>query len=105
MADGYVLDGLKPPGGQAPHGHPWGEIAIDTTGLVQLAEALGGGIYPGMGSGQNDHLMNQDSVAPNFPLQLFWLEPSNVVKRQTVKLRFQPRASRTPLTGTTATGA
>jgi len=63
--------------------------------LVTLAQALGGGMYPGEGSGQNDTMPLVDSVAPGFPLNLTFLVPANTVKQQLVRLSFQPQAFRT----------
>ena len=69
--------------------------------LVILAEALGGGQYPGVGSGGNDTMPMVDSVAPSFPLNLPFVVAANQVKLQSVKLSFQPQAFRTYVSPTT----
>lgn len=66
--------------------------------LDRLAMALGGGTFPGLGNGINDTMPNQDSVAPGFPLNLFFVVPKNQVKQRSVRLSFQPGAFRTYFT-------
>jgi len=74
------------------------EALYEPAELDRLAMALGGGTFPGLGNGQNDTMPNQDSVAPGFPLNLFFVVPKNQVKQRSVKLSFQPGAFRTYFT-------
>jgi len=105
LAGGLSWDPLKPQTSVPDHGHPFGDLSIDTPSLVQLAEALGGGVYPGLGSGQNDTVTAVDSVAPSFPLNMNFLLPANQVKLQAVRLSFQPGAFRTYYSATQHTHA
>jgi hypothetical protein len=81
------------------HTHPFQIPGMSD--LMHLARSLGGGSYPGLGSGQNDTLGFPDSVAPGFPLNLPFLVPANTVKQQAVTLTFQPQAYRTYVSPTT----
>jgi len=63
--------------------------------LVTLAEALGGGSFPGIGTIENDTMDLVDSVGPGFPLNIPFVLPSNMVKHQKAWLSFKLLAYRT----------
>lgn len=64
--------------------------------LNALAQALGGGQFPGLGAMQNDTIpLGPDSVAPGFPLNGYFPLPGNLVKNKRVALSFQLSPYRT----------